>query len=154
VSTDIRGITGATGEVREHTPVPVSAMSSSASWLALALGCLALPFAYGVDNIPCAAWLAPLFLLRFVRTQRLRISMPVLLVVQMAATAFQLRGMFIADGSAYWIGLFVSIVPILAPYAIDRVMIRRLPGLLGTLVFPVSYAIIDYLGSFGPYGSG
>ncbi|HTL93044.1 MAG TPA: hypothetical protein VL176_11895, partial [Steroidobacteraceae bacterium] len=128
-------------------------MSSSASWLALALGCLALPFAYGVDNIPCAAWLAPLFLLRFVRTQRLRISMPVLLVVQMAATAFQLRGMFIADGSAYWIGLIVSIVPILAPYAIDRVMIRRLPGLLGTLVFPVSYAIIDYLGSFGPYGS-
>lgn len=153
MSTDIRGITGATDEVREHTPVPVRAMSSSASWLALALGCLALPFAYGVDNIPCAAWLAPLFLLRFVRTQRLRISMPVLFGVQMAATAFQLRGMFITDGSAYWIGLLVSIVPILAPYAIDRVMICRLPGLLGTLVFPVSYAIIDYVGSFGPYGS-
>ena len=152
MSTDARAITGATDEER-HTPLRGSTISSAASWLALGLGCLALPFAYGIDNVPCAAWLAPLFLLRFVRTQRLWISMPVLLVAQMAATAFQLRGMFITDGSAYWIGLLVSVVPILVPYAIDRAMIRRLPGLLGTFVFPVSYAIIDYIGSFGPYGS-
>lgn len=153
MSTDAGVITRPNGDTGEHTPARGSAISPLSSWLALALGCLALPFAYGIDNVPCAAWLAPLFLLRFTRTQPLWISMPVLLAAQMGATAFQLRGMFITDGSAYWIGLIVSVVPILVPYALDRVLTRRLPGLLGTFVFPASYAIIDYLGSFGPYGS-
>ena len=127
--------------------------SAGASWLALALGCLVLPFAYGVDNVPCAAWLAPLFLLRFARTQRLWISMPVLLAVQMAAAAFQMRGMFPGDGVAYWVTLTVTAVPTLIPYAIDRAMLRRLSGLAATLFFPLAYAAIDYLGSFSPYGS-
>ena len=153
MSTDAKAITGATDEDEARIPVKGRAMSSSVSWVALALGCLVIPFAYGIDNVACAAWLAPLFLLRFTRTQRLWISMPVLLFVQMAATAFQLRGMFITDGSAYWIGLIVGIVPVLVPYALDRVMVRRLPGLPGTFVFPLTYAVIDYIGSFGPYGS-
>lgn len=153
MSTDASTVTDPTGKSRERAPVWERTMSPGTSWLALALGCLVLPFSYGIDNVACAAWLAPLLLLRFVRTQRLWISMPVLFVVQMAATAFQLRGMFLANGSVYWIGLIAGITPILAPYAIDRVMMRRLPGLLGTLVFPLAYASIDYLGSFGPYGS-
>lgn len=127
--------------------------SARASWLALALGCLALPFAYGVDNVPCAAWMAPLFLLRFVRTQRLWISMPVLLVVEVGAAAFQMRGMFPGDGTAYWVTLIVGAVPTLVPYAIDRAMVRRFSGVMATLLFPLAYAAMDYIGTFSPYGS-
>ena len=153
MSSDARAITAATTDIQEDAFLRRWATSVGASWLALGLGCLALPFAYGVDNVPCAAWLAPLFLLRFVRTQRLWISMPVLLAVQMAASAFQMRGMFPGDGIAYWVTLIVTTVPILIPYAIDRALVRRLPGMLATLLFPLAYAAIDYIGSFSPYGS-
>ena len=153
MSSDARAITAAATDAQEDALPRGAVTSARASWLALGLGCLVLPFAYGVDNVPCAAWLAPLFLLRFVRTQRLWISMPVLLAVQMAAAAFQMRGMFPGDGIAYWLTLIVSTVPILIPYAIDRAMLRRLSGVLATLFFPLAYAAIDYIGSFSPYGS-
>lgn len=63
------------------------------------MGCLVLSFSYGADNVPCCAWLAPLFLLCFARSQRLGISMPVLFLAETAAIAFQFRGMFPGAGS-------------------------------------------------------
>lgn len=153
MSSDATEITTPAERDQERAAAPGWTMSSKASWLALALGCLALPFSYGVDNVPCAAWLAPLFLLRFVRTQRLWISTPILLAAQTAAIAFQMRGMFPGDGAAYWITLLMSAVPAVVPYAIDRGMLRRISGVLGTFVFPLAYTTVDYLGSFGPYGS-
>ena len=153
MSSDARVVTAAAVDDGASVRPQRWVTSAGASWLALALGCLALPFAYGVDDVPCAAWLAPLFLVRFVRTQRLWISMPVLLVVQVAAAAFQMRGMFPGDGVAYWVTLIVGAVPTLIPYAIDRAMLRRLSGVTATLFFPLAYAAIDYIGSFSPYGS-
>lgn len=156
MSSDAKAASAAIDEVRESPESPAArtrAVSGGGSWLALLLGCLALPFAYGADNVPCAAWLVPLFLLRFVRTQRLGVSMPVLLAAQMAAAAFQLRGMFPGDGAAYWLTLTVTTLPALAPYAIDRIMLRRMSLVLGTFVFPLAYTVVDYAGSFSPYGS-
>ena len=153
MSSDARAMTAAAADDREAALPRAWVAFAGSSWRALASGCLVLPFAYGVDDVPCAAWLAPLFLLRFARTQRLWISMPVLLVVQMAAAAFQMRGMFPGDGIAYWVTLLLTTVPALIPYAIDRAMLRRLSGLAATLFFPLAYAAIDYIGSFSPYGS-
>lgn len=123
------------------------------SWAALTLGCLLLPFSYGVDNVAYAAWLSPVFLLRFVRTQRWWVAMPILFIVEAAAAAFQLRGMFPATGADYWTLLVVGTVPALVPYAVDRGLARKLQGLTGTLVFPLTWTMVDYLNSFGPYGS-
>lgn len=153
MSSDARVISRAGGPDEERALAPQWTMSPRVSWICLALGCLVLPFSYGMDNVPCAAWLTPLFLLRFVRTQRLWVSMPILLGAQAAATAFQLRGMFPGDGAAYWITLLLSAVPAVVPYAIDRGMMRRISGVSTTLVFPLAYTAVDYLGSFGPYGS-
>lgn len=153
MSSDAKAVGAATDEGRARPAARALAVSIRSSWLALLLGCLALPFSYGADNVPCATWLVPLFMLRFVRTQRLRISMPVLLVAQLAAIAFQMRGMFPGDGAAYWLTLIVTAVPGLVPYALDRAMLRRVCGVPGTLVFPLAYTAIDYAGSFSPYGS-
>ncbi|MGA2003536.1 MAG: hypothetical protein ABSG70_09150, partial [Terriglobales bacterium] len=49
----------------------------SRSWFWLAVAVALLVFANGVDSIPLTAWLAPLFLLRFVRTQGLKVGLPV-----------------------------------------------------------------------------
>lgn len=153
MSSDAKAISAATDDMEERAPAGEWAISPRISWLALVLACVVLPFSYGIDNVPCAAWLAPLFMLRFVRGQRLRVSMPVLLVAQIAAIAFEMRGMFVVEGAAYWIGLIVAAVPTLFPYVIDRAITRRVPGVLGSLAFPLAYAVIDYVGSFGPYGS-
>ncbi len=153
MSCDAKALTGATGTDEKRTTPLGLALSPVTSWTALALGCLVLPFSYGADNVACAAWLAPLFLLRFARTQRLWTSMPVLFLVQMAAMSFQFRGMFPGDGAAYWMGLAVGAVQALVPYAIDRGMSRTVSGVPGTLAFPLAYVAVDYIGSLGPYGS-
>src|SRR4029077_6054079 len=121
--------------------------------MALALGCVVLPFSYGVDNIALAAWLSPVFLLRFVRTQRWRVAMPVLFAAEVAGAAFQLRGMYPVTGADYWVLLIVGTLPTLVPYALDRGLARKLGGLTGTFVFPLGWTVVDYLNSFGPYGS-
>lgn len=153
MSSEAKAISGAAGGSPERALPRAWTTLLRSPWVALALGCLVLPFSYGTDNVACAAWLAPLFLLRFVRTQRLRVSMPILLLAQMAAIAFQLRGMFPGGGAGYWIGLSVGAVQSLVPYAIDRGMVRRVSAVAGTLVFPLAFTAIDYLGTFGPYGS-
>ena len=153
MSADVRARSAAAEGDQERARAWGWVRSPGASWLALALGCLLLPFSYGADNVPCAAWIAPLFLLRFVRTQRLWISMPVLLAAQMSAVAFQTRGWFPGEGVAYWITFVVSVAPTLVPYALDRGLVHRISPVTGTFVFPLAYAVLDYITSFGPYGS-
>ncbi len=52
------------------------------SWLWLVIGAAVLFFSSIGPSFPLAAWLAPVFLLRFVRTQRARIGLPLLAVAQ------------------------------------------------------------------------
>lgn len=122
-------------------------------WVGLALGSVLLLFSYGVDNVPVAAWLSPVFLLRFARARRWRVWLPVLFLVETAAAAFQLRGMFLASGAAYWISLLLGSAPTLLPFVADRALARRTGAVGALLAFPLAWTVLDYLNSFGPYGS-
>ncbi len=62
-----------------HMPVSVS---DRHSWLWLVVGAALLFFSSLGPSIALAAWLAPVFLLRFVRTQRARVGLPILAVVE------------------------------------------------------------------------
>jgi hypothetical protein len=125
----------------------------SRSWLWLAVAVILLVFANGVDSIPLAAWLAPLFLLRFVRTQSLKVGLPVAYVVLIATFPIQFRGMVPIPGIAYYIFLLVNGIPAVLPYVLDRLLTRRLTGLRATLVFPGAWAATEYLTSLAQYGS-
>jgi apolipoprotein N-acyltransferase len=123
------------------------------SWIPLIVAILLLPFANGANDIALAAWLAPLFLLRFTRTQRIIVGVPIVLAVQVATLAIQYRGMvpfptvlYVAVMIAY--GLFFTL-----PYLGDRLLSRRLSVFSGTLVFPLILTSIEYLFSLGPFGS-
>jgi apolipoprotein N-acyltransferase len=39
------------------------------------------------------------------------------------------------------------------PYLADRLSTPRLGGFVATLVFPLAYTTIEYLASFGPFGT-
>ena len=115
------------------------------SWLWLAIGGALVPFSSIQPSLPFAAWLAPIFFLRFARTQRLRVSLPAIALIQSA-------GLFVN----WYIGTNTMLLAISGivlallytlSYLVDRLLAPRLAGLTRTLVFPVAATAIDWLGS-------
>ena len=128
------------------------------SWLWLAIGAALLPFTSWQTVLPIAAWLAPVFIIRFARTQRVAVAVPVVVLVSCAAMAVTFRnGVLPAPPSI--------LIPIVAGYGLagslgfiaDRLLAPRLGGLGRTLIFPLAVTTVDFLqarfnpilGSFG-----
>jgi len=122
-------------------------------WLWLALGAGFALLANGKDTVALAAWLAPVFLLRFSRTMKAWTGFPVLYLVLPAVFAFQFRGMVPIPGAMYYVFLAITGLFLLAPYAVDRAIARRLPGLAGTLVFPLMCVAVGFFDSRNIYGT-
>jgi apolipoprotein N-acyltransferase len=127
------------------------AFSKSWLWLVVAAGLLLI--SNGANNIPLAAWLAPIFLLRFVRGQRAWVRLVVAYGVLVATMSFYFRGMVPIPGVGYYIFLVLWGIPMVAPYVVDRLVAHRLTGLAATLVFPTAWVVTEYLLVHGPYGS-
>lgn len=96
------------------------------SWPWLLLGALLLPFTIFQTVMPVAAWLAPIFLLRFARTQRARVGLPVIALVGYLATLISLRGFFLRPPEVFLFALGGALIAL--PYAADRMAAGRLPG--------------------------
>jgi apolipoprotein N-acyltransferase len=130
-----------------------SGLSKPHSWIWLAIAAVLLLFSNGANNVPLAAWLAPVFVLRFVRGQRVAVGLPIAYALLLAGFAFQFRGMVPIPGVVYCIFLFIYGLPLVLPYVIDRLVQHRLTGLTATLVFPAAWASTDFLMSRSPYGT-
>src|SRR5262249_46033767 len=91
------------------------------------------------------AWLTSVFLLRFVRTQPVLRGMLLLLLASGLVWMVALRGVLLTSGVFY--ALYVGEVGVVGvlPYLFDRLLARRLGGLLGTLVFPIGLTNVSYL---------
>jgi apolipoprotein N-acyltransferase len=137
------------GEINSRDRGP----TSYRPWLWFAVGTALLFFSYGANNVALAAWLSPMFLLHFVRRETWRVWIPVLWLAQAAASAFQLRGMFPAGGSAYYLSLVIGSLETLVPFIADAWLARRIGGIASTLIFPCTWTVLDYLTSFGSFGS-
>src|SRR5260370_26995341 len=123
------------------------------SWVCLAIASILLLFSNGANNVALAAWLAPVFMLRFVRRQSLKVGLPVAYALLVAAFAFQLRGMVPIPGVAYYIFLALLGIPLVLPYLIDRLVAHKLSGLTASLVFPTAWAATEYVLSRGLYAT-
>jgi apolipoprotein N-acyltransferase len=141
---------------QKHTAVGTS-LQDRLSYLWLALGILLFALIQPRWTIPLAGWLYPIFLLRFVRTQPVWRGMLLLLLANTLVAAVALQGVLLEPGALYYLTVLVlALVSFLPPYLIDRLLTRRLGGLLGTLVFPCAvtavwylYALVSPLGSMG-----
>lgn len=128
--------------------------SSSRVAAILALAALLLLFANGRNSIPVAAWLAPVFMLRFVRGAGPGRGLGIAWVVHTLTWAFQFRGMVPAPAALLVAIAAVYGLTLTIPYAVDRVLAPRLSGLTSTLVLPVAWASTEYLLTLlAPYGS-
>jgi apolipoprotein N-acyltransferase len=139
---------------KNHTTVGAP-LQDRLSYLWLALGILLFALIQPRWTIPLAAWLYPIFLLRFVRTQPLWRGMLLLLVANTLVAAVALQGVLLEPGALYYLTVFgLALVSFLPPYLLDRLLARRLGGLLGTLVFPFAVTTVGYLNALvSPFGS-
>lgn len=120
------------------------------TWLWLLIGFILLPFTTVQTVIPLAAWFAPVFLLRFVRTSKRALTALLLVFVAYALGIFiALRGSNASDIAVYIFGIvtFPLIRGLLftLPYAADRLIGLRLGPWGRVFVFPLAFTSVDWL---------
>ena len=123
------------------------------SYLWLALAAALFVFYAGRWAIPLAAWLAPLFLLRFVRTQRPLPGLLLAWLVRFAVAAVFPSGFILLSGIGYYAIVLLLTGLSMLPYLADRLITPRLNGFVATLVFPLAFTTFEYLSSFSPTGT-
>jgi apolipoprotein N-acyltransferase len=81
--------------------------------------------------------------------------MLLLLVANTLVASVTLQGVIPEPGAFYYLTIFGAIlIGFLPPYLIDRLLARRLGGLLGTLVFPLAVTAVGYLNALvNPFGA-
>jgi len=140
-------------------------MSSSASlhdtpigrltWLWLFVGFALLPFTIVQTMLPLAAWLAPVFLLRFARTARRPwVALSLIFLVQAISNTIANRGgdlenIYVVVISLSTFTVFRGLASTV-PYAADRLIGSRLDERTRTFVFPLALTTIDWLMTFLP----
>lgn len=137
---------------QKHT-TSISYQPDRLSYLWFAFGIVLSAFVAPRWTIPLAVWLYPIFFLRFVRTQPLLRGMVLLLLASTAVSLFELQGVLQASGVFYYLDVFGGAVLGIVPYLLDRLLARRLGGLLGTLVFPLAMTSVWYLSALTPLGT-
>jgi apolipoprotein N-acyltransferase len=138
-----------TSTSRRPTVIPaVTSPRDRLAYLWLVLAIVLLPFGTARWTIPLAAWLYPIFLLRFVRTQPLLRGILLVLLSSVLVSEVTLLGFWgpIPEGLSLLLAFAFGILYAL-PYVIDRLVAPRLEGLLGTLVFPLAVTTVWYLHS-------
>jgi apolipoprotein N-acyltransferase len=122
-------------------------------WLALAF-VFSLFAMNGTWDFALAAWVYPVFLLRFTRTHRpLKSFLAASLVNAGAACVLAVQ---IGFGTQLLILAAVAVIAVFMslPYLVDRLVSPRLSGIVSTLIFPLSFVAVDYLKMlFYPFGS-
>lgn len=123
----------------------------------LALGSAISLFATGWGwNIALAAWIAPVFLLRFSRTSRPAMAIAALAVVsflQLACMGLESGKSFFTDGVTTVLTCILAVI-FVVPYALARLFTGRLNAIGRVLLFPAAAAAMEFIvGSLLPVGT-
>lgn len=131
------------------------------SYLWLALGAILLALSTGQYRLAFAAWLAPVFLIRFFRSQKAGRAYWIFLLVSYAAYAVSWHAVLEFIGPLWIFLIFNIMVTFMGslPYLADRLLAPRVKGLAATAIFPLAvtaqfflYNLVSPMGSFGTTG--
>jgi apolipoprotein N-acyltransferase len=124
------------------------------SHICLALGLVLFAVGSVAHTIPLAAWLYPVFFLRFVRLQRFWPGILLVLLATALVLGIEVPAVAPIPGALYFPVVLGYAVLFTVPYLIDGVISRRLHGLLATLVFPSAMTTAWYLTALvNPFGT-
>jgi apolipoprotein N-acyltransferase len=128
---------------------PEKLRGSRLPWLWLLIGFLLVPFTAWQTVVPLAAWLAPLFLLRFARTSELkRARLWLIFLAYALGNLIAMRG--VKCSTIYEIAAWLIMVPLcrglfyMLPYSADVRIGSRLTGWARLLVFPLAFTTLDW----------
>ncbi len=111
-------------------------------------------FDFGRRTIPLAAWLAPVFLLYFSRLNNPVIAILAVWIVIFLAALVAYRGVIPIPGFLYPVIVATFAIIWTLPFLADRLLYPHIPGFASTLVFPLTWVVVDLLSArFHPYGS-
>jgi apolipoprotein N-acyltransferase len=124
------------------------------TYLWLLIGAVLYVFTVGNHIIPAAVWIAPVFIIRFPRSQSVVMGSLIILIVTLITQAVAYLGTFPVSrtpGLIFYIAGIVTGIFIVIPYIADRIIIKRYNGIFATLVFPVCMLCVLYLYSQIPF---
>ena len=120
------------------------------AWFWLVVGFFFLLFTFFQTVMPLAVWLAPIFLLRFVRTsRRLWIALPLIFLAYVISLIIGGRGSDTSNLVLLLIGIITT--PLIhgfmytLPFTADRLIGSRPPSWAQLLIFPMTFTSVDWL---------
>ncbi len=124
------------------------------SYIYLLLGFIFLFFFNGKWILPIAAFLAPVFLIRFFRFQKPLKGFLFLVLAGWISNIFIWKGMMPMSGFFYYFLMFIFSATTALMYLIDKAYTQKFKGIISTLVFPSVYILVDFITiSTNPSGS-
>ncbi|MDR7277156.1 nitrilase-related carbon-nitrogen hydrolase [Catenuloplanes atrovinosus] len=125
-----------------------------ARYACLALGAIAALLSTGGRwDVSIAAWVAPVLLLRFVRTGPLT-ALPAVAAVTIAAALLWMVQLAVPVTALTLAGIAGFGVVLWLPYAADRLIVHHGPPVARLLMFPLALMSAQFLlGTFGPFGT-
>jgi apolipoprotein N-acyltransferase len=99
----------------------------------------------GMSIVPIAAWLAPIFMVRFLRTQRALPGLIIGYLVSALAFFIAWRPAFLDAGTMFTVYSAAFALLCFAPYLIDRLLAPTVRGFAGTFVLPIAWVSVEYL---------
>ena len=97
-------------------------------------------------NMPLAAWIAPIFLIRFFRTRDKWLKTIPAVLLMVLASWFKFRGtmegMLVASIEALIAPLLA--MPVLIPLYLDRALFKKVPNILSFLIYPSAVTAMDF----------
>jgi apolipoprotein N-acyltransferase len=133
---------------------PIIKTKNHYSYPYLLIGFVFLFFFNGRWILPVAAFLAPLFLIRFLRHQKPIKGFLLLILAGWVSNIFVWKGMMPIAGFFYYFLMLMMSVFTSITFLIDRIYSQKLKGIISTLVFPSAYVIMEFIVvSTNPSGS-
>ncbi len=115
------------------------------SYLYFLLGFIFLFFSNGRWAIPIAAFLTPIFLVRFLRFHKPLKGFIFLIIAGFISNIFIWKGFIPTPGIFYYIMCFMMSLFTSLVFLIDRIFSRRIKGIVSTFVLPSAFVIMDYI---------
>ncbi len=129
-------------------------MKRSYHWLAV--GMVLFLVSNGNWTLSIATWLAPVFLLRFLRAQQALRGIAIVFALFAMAACFMMYGIIPIAVSAGFLGIAVYYAFVwFVPYLVDRLVVGKDRRFAMTLVFPAAAVVAEHLHGlvFGTWGS-
>ena len=123
----------------------------------LAIGGVFATLCLGRGTIALAAWLTPIFLLRFARVMPPFAGLLSIWLVLLVAGTVSNRGVIPLSGLAYFGVVLMIAIALTLSYVADRLLASKFAGLASTLIFPLACVAVEFINTrtspFGSWGS-